>query len=480
MSCYIPVVGLEIHIQLALKHKMFAPENFHFGAIPNTLTSAISLAHPGTLPTVNKKAVDYAIFLGLACGSKITHENYFARKNYFYPDLPKGYQITQDKTPICVGGHINYSLNGEDKVLNLIRIHMEEDAGKMVYDNVSSDVRIDFNRAGVALLEIVTEPEIRSSDEAYAFLHELRRIVRYLGICDGNMENGSLRCDTNISVMSKDSEEYGQRVEVKNINSMSNVKMAIECEIARQIQLLQSGKIVEPETRAFDAVTGDTKHMRKKETATDYRYFVEPDIPCLFVSDEWVNNIKSHLPLLPRVYKKKLIEEYHLSEYVASVLIEDKNILVFYENLCSKVNDYITVANWVIGPIKGKLNEIKLTVDELPVSTQQIADLIGAVLNNTISYSIASQDVLGYLVEHPECSVQEVIKTLDVIQDCDRDYIEKLTFGVLDEYKNKVIEYRNGKKGLLGLFIGEVIKRSRGKASPKVVNEVVLKCINTD
>jgi len=318
---YQPVIGLEVHAQLLTQSKIFASDFNEYGNLPNTNVSAITLGHPGTLPMLNKKVVEFTIKMGLACKCSITRTNFFDRKNYFYPDLPKGYQTTQDKAPICKGGVIPIKVkDGAEKIINLNRIHMEDDAGKNMHLDGETDTLVDFNRAGVPLIEIVTEPDLRSSDEAFALLTEVRKLVRYLEICDGNMEEGSMRCDANVSVMLKGSKTYGKKVEVKNMNSIRNVQRAIEFEIERQIAELEGGSIVLSETRQFDATTGSTSSMRHKEELNDYRYFPEPDLQPLHISEEWLNSIKASLPALPHELYKKFINEYKLPEYDAVVL----------------------------------------------------------------------------------------------------------------------------------------------------------------
>ena len=320
------VIGLEVHAQLSTQTKAYCNDSTTFGSSPNTQTSPISLGHPGTLPKSNLSVLEYAVKMGIACGCSITERNEYARKNYFYPDLPKGYQITQDKTPICTGGFISIkNKDGKEKNINLTRIHMEEDAGKSIHDMDPFNTLVDLNRAGVALIEIVSEPELRSSDEAYQYLIEVRKLVRYLEICDGNLEEGSLRCDANISVMKKGSNIFGNRVEVKNMNSLRNVKKAIEFEMDRQIELIENGGVVEQQTRSFNAFNGSTTLMRSKEDANDYRYFPEPDLQPVILTQNYINKIKENLPPLPKELFLKFKEEMNLSDYDSNILVEDKN-----------------------------------------------------------------------------------------------------------------------------------------------------------
>jgi aspartyl-tRNA(Asn)/glutamyl-tRNA(Gln) amidotransferase subunit B len=470
---YIPIIGLEVHAQLSLKSKMFSPEAAAYGALPNTLVSTISLAHPGTLPTINKKAIEYAIKLGLACKSTITRINYFARKNYFYPDLPKGYQITQDTTPICQGGHITITTpESKERDIELQRIHLEEDAGKSIHD-MADDTLLDFNRAGVALLEIVTRPDIKTSEEAYAFLTELRRLVRYLEICDGNMEEGSLRCDANISVMPVNTTTFGQRVEVKNMNSIKNVQLAIEHEIERQIQVLEAGEKVIAETRFYDAAAGRTISQRTKESALDYRYFIEPDLPPLVINQEWIEQVRQEMPLLPREYRAKFIEEYQMSAYAANVLTESKDLALFFEALCQLTNHYTAAANWLMGPVKAYLNELNLPLQELPLNISTLVALVELVERGEISFSIASQQLFPALLAKPDKTPFELAQELNLLQEKDTDALSILVEDVIQAYPDKVLAYKNGKKGILGMLMGEIMQKSKGKAAPNIVSNLL-------
>ncbi len=471
---YTVVIGLEVHAQLLTKSKMYAADSAAFGSMPNTNVSVITLGHPGTLPKVNKSAVEYAIKMGLACNSEITRFNIFDRKNYFYPDLPKGYQVTQDKTPICKGGHvwINKS-DGSELSIRLNRIHMEEDAGKSMHLAEEVDTLVDFNRAGVPLIEIVTEPDIRSSDDAYAFLTEVRKLVRYLDICDGNMEEGSLRCDANISVMLHDAKEYGKKVEVKNMNSIRNVQRAIDHEVERQIKLLEKGEMIVSETRTFDAGTGTTSSMRTKEEMNDYRYFPEPDLSPLMVSDEWLDSIKAQMPSLPRELFSKFVNEYNLPEYDAQVLTDSKEIALYFETLCEETTNYKAASNWMMGPIKSYLNELTLHISQFPLAPRQIAALIKIVEDGKLNFSTASQKIYPELVKTPEKTPLEIAEAMNLIQDSDSDSIIPIVEEVLAAMPEKVNEYKSGKKGLMGLFMGEVMKKSKGKADPKVASELL-------
>ncbi|MFC2175410.1 Asp-tRNA(Asn)/Glu-tRNA(Gln) amidotransferase subunit GatB, partial [Bacteroidota bacterium] len=406
---YQAVIGLEVHMQLLTKSKAYSSDSTEYGGMPNTNVSAITLGHPGTLPKVNRAVIDSAIKLGLACGCQIRERNEYARKNYFYADLPKGYQITQDTTPICNGGSIHIKLeNGEEKTIGLTRIHMEEDAGKSMHDQDPFDTLVDLNRAGVALLEIVSEPDLRSAEDAYAYLNEVRKLVRYLEICDGNMEEGSLRCDANVSVMLKGAKKFGNRVEVKNMNSIRNVQRAIRYEIDRQISELEAGGKISQDTRSFDAVAGTTFVMRSKEMANDYRYFPEPDLQPVIVSQKWIDTIKASMPALPNELYKKFTEQFGLNDYDAGVLTETKAVALYFNELTSHTKNYKAASNWVTGDIKSYLNEFATHMEDFPVSGKKIADLIALIDEGKISHSVASQKVFPELCKQPNTSVLEI------------------------------------------------------------------------
>ena len=473
---YTAVIGLEVHAQLSLQRKMFAPEAAAYGALPNAQVSTVTLAHPGTLPRINKQAIAYAIKMGLACHATITRENIFARKNYFYPDLPKGYQITQDKTPICREGYLTIdSQEGREKRIVLERIHLEEDAGKSVHGLVEGETLLDFNRAGVALIEIVTKPVLRTSAEAYSLLREIRKLVRYLDICDGNMEEGSLRCDANISVMLRGNPVFGQRVEVKNMNSMRHVQLAIEHEINRQIIVLEGNREVVSETRSYDATTNTTQPMRTKEVLKDYRYFPEPDLPLLIVSEEWIEALRKTMPLLPRECYQKFINTYQLPAYDAAVLTEDKNVALYFEELCQLTTYYKAASNWVMGPVKSYLNELTLSIKEFPLRPSVIAELITLVEQGQLSFSVASQKLYPALLAQPDKSPWVLAQDLDLLQESDTAKIQVLVDEVMANYPDKVVAYRKGKKGVLGMLMGEVMRKSQGKVAPQVANTLLLK-----
>jgi aspartyl-tRNA(Asn)/glutamyl-tRNA(Gln) amidotransferase subunit B len=468
------VVGLEVHMQMLTKSKAFAGDEAGYGALPNTLISPVTLGHPGTLPMFNEKVIEFAVKLGLACGCQITRENQFARKNYFYADLPKGYQITQDKTPICTGGGITIRLeNGTEKRIGLTRIHMEEDAGKSMHDQDPFDSLVDLNRAGVALLEMVTEPEIRSGEEAYAYLTEVRKLARYLEICDGNMEEGSMRCDANISVRKKGSTTFGTKVEVKNMNSIRNVQRAIEFEAGRQIALIESSEEIAQETRSFDAVNGTTFSLRSKEKANDYRYFPEPDLCPVIVDEEYIQQVKHMMPPLPDELFKRFTVDFNLSAYDAGVLSDSKPLALYFNELASLTKNYKAAANWMNGPVKSFLNEQALEMVEFQLGPDQLASIIQIIDEGKVSFSMASQKLFPALIENPSSDVLVLAEKLNIIQEDNSDLLESWISQAIDMYPDKVIEYKNGKHGLAGLFMGEVMKLSKGKADPKKANQML-------
>src|SRR5436190_7042574 len=481
------VIGLEVHARLLTRSKLFCGDSSFFGGEPNTNISPITLAHPGTLPKMNKEAIGFAVKLGLACHSEIEKQNYFARKNYFYPDLPKGYQVSQHTTPICKGGYITIQTATGNKNVQLTRIHMEEDAGKSLHDVYNEETALDYNRAGVPLLEIVTEPDLRSGEEAYAYLTELRKLVRYLEICDGNMEEGSLRCDANISVRKMGDTKLGTRVEVKNLNSMRNVKIAIEYEAGRLIKLLENGETIQQQTRSFDAGNGTTFAIRDKEDAEDYRYFPEPDLTPFDLTDDLIAAIKASLPELQKERIKKYTSTFQLSEYDAADLTEEKDFSNYFEQLIQSNNANgsnagikpKSAANWMLGPVRTWLNDEKKNIDDFPVSPSNFYLLIKMVEENKLSFSAASSKIFPVLTANPETDPLQQAAKMNLLMDSNSDYILPIADAVLLQFEDKVKEYRKGKKGLLALFVGEVIKRSKGKADPKVVNEILSQKLNS-
>lgn len=475
---YEVVVGLEVHAQLLTSSKLFCGDSAAYGGEPNTHISPVTLGHPGTLPVMNKKAIEYAVRMGLACHSSITETNYFARKNYFYPDLPKGYQLTQHTTPICKGGYVAIETGNTQKSVRLNRIHLEEDAGKSLHDVDPHATCVDYNRAGVPLIEIVTEPDIRSGDEAYAYLTVLRRLLRYLEICDGNMEEGSMRCDANISVRKKGDEKLGTKVEVKNLNSIRNVKRAIEHEAARMIAMVQQGEPIIQQTRSFDAGNGTTFAMRTKEEANDYRYFPDPDLPPFIVTEDWVEKIRKELPALPEQRIEKYTGEYNLSVYDARQLTDEKEMSAYFEQVIANTANYKSAANWLVGPVRSYLNENNLSIANLQLEPAFVAELISLVDEGKINFSMAASKVLPVLIQQPGKQPMDVVRELNLLQTTDENAVQAWVEQVLQNMPDKVSEYRKGKKGLMGLFVGEVKKISKGKADPRLVNDMLNEKLN--
>ena len=470
---YEAVIGLEVHAQLLTKTKAYSSDENIYGATPNTKTSVISLGHPGTLPKSNSKVIEYAVKLGIAVGSKIRERNEYARKNYFYADLPKGYQITQDKTPICNGGVISIKdAEGNKKDINIIRIHMEEDAGKSIHDLDPFNTLIDLNRAGVPLVEIVSQPDIRTSDEAYQYINEVRKLVRYLDICDGNMEEGSLRCDANVSVMLKGATEFGTKVEVKNMNSSRNVKRAIEFEVKRQVEILEKGGKVSHETRSFNAANNTTISMRHKEEANDYRYFPEPDLQPVIVTEKYINEIKQTLPPLPNTLFIKFTKEFGLSEYDATILVDEKGIALYYNELCNFTKNYKSAANFVNGSIKSYLNENALDISDFSISPARMASLITIVDDGKVSNTVATSKVFFEMLKTDD-DAEKIATDNNWIQESNSDALGEYIAQAIAKYPEKVTEYKSGKKGLIGLFMGEVMQLSKGQADPKLANQLL-------
>lgn len=472
------VIGLEVHAQLQTESKIYNSDSAAYGGAPNSHVSVITLAHPGTLPKLNRKAVEYAMKMGLACNSEISRYQIFDRKNYFYPDLPKGYQLTQDRTPICKGGFITITTKAGERNIPLNRIHLEEDAGKSIHLENEPDTLVDFNRSGVALIEIVTEPALRSSEEAAALLAEVRKVVRYLDICDGNMEEGSLRCDANVSLMLKDATVFGKKVEIKNMNSMRHVQRAVDFEVARQMAILESGGQVISETRTFDANTGETYGMRTKEELNDYRYFPDPDLSPLQVSEEWLEAVKASMPALPRELKEKFITAYKLPVYDASLLTQSKELAQYFETACTFTTNYKAVSNWLMGPVKSYLNETNQEADKLPVSPQKLAQVIELIDSGKVNFATASQKLFPEMLANPQLEPSELAQKLNLMQDSNQDSLLPVVEQILNEFPQKVEEYKKGKKNILTMFMGEAMKHTKGKADPKLINELFLKKLN--
>lgn len=473
------VVGLEVHAQLKTKSKLFCGDSTAYGAAPNTQISAITLAHPGSLPKLNKTAVEYAIKAGLATNCMIEQKNYFARKNYFYPDLPKGYQTSQHSTPICKQGHITVTTSQGEKKILINRIHMEEDAGKSIHDMDEVYSNIDLNRAGVPLIEIVTEPCINSSEEAFQYITYLRKLLRWIDVCDGNMEEGSLRCDANISVRLKGEKKLGTRVEVKNLNSIRNVKKAIEVESKRLMQLVEAGEMVHQQTRSFNADNDTTFALRDKEEANDYRYFPCPDLPPLDISTELLNAIQQNLPALPNALIELLQQEYQLSAYDAAQICEDKSIADYFLAVVNHTKDYKAVANWINGPLKQYANERAIEFAALNLAPSKLALLIELIATGQINFSTAAGKILPILIRDEAETPLAIATRLNLLQVSNDADLIAWADAAIAAMPEKVKEYKQGKKGLIGLFIGEVKKISKGKADPKKLTTILEEKLNS-
>ena len=473
-DAYEIVIGLEVHAQLSTRTKLFCGDSASFGGEPNTHVSPVTLGYPGALPRLNGKAVEFAIKMGLACHCEIERDNYFARKNYFYPDLPKGYQISQHTTPICKGGHVKVRTAAGERSIRLNRIHLEEDAGKSLHDVDAANTAVDYNRAGVPLIEIVTEPDLHSGDEAAAYLTEIRKILRYLDICDGNMEEGSMRCDANVSVRLKGATELGTKVEVKNLNSIRNVRRAIEFEANRMIGLVEQGVAIQQQTRSFEAADGSTFALRTKEEANDYRYFADPDLPPFQVTDAFLEKIRASIPPLPEELVIKYTNELQLSEYDARVISDDKETVDYFESLIGETSNYKAAANWLLGPVKSSLNDQGQMLKDFPVTPSSLARLMLLVEQGQLNFSIAAERILPVLVKEPSREPLEIAVSLNLLQSSDTMEIAAWVEEALAKMPDKVTEYKKGKKGLIGLFVGEVKRLSKGKADPRLTNQLLL------
>lgn len=471
---YEVVIGLEVHAQLATKSKLFCGDSVAFGAAPNTHVSPITLGHPGTLPKTNRKAVEYAIKIGIACHCEIERYNYFARKNYFYPDLPKGYQVSQHTTPICKGGYVTIKTEQYGiRDVKLNRIHMEEDAGKSIHDIDDDYTCVDYNRAGTALVEIVTEPDLKSAEEAYQYITELRRLVRWTGVCDGNMEEGSLRCDANVSIRLRGETKLGTKVEVKNLNSMRNVKKAIEYEIERMIEIVEKGGTITQQTRSFDASNDTTFAIRDKEEANDYRYFAEPDLAPFHLTEEFIQSVKNNLPALPQQLMHKYQQELGLTEYDAAQICLEKSIADYFEEVIKHTHNYKAVANWINGPVKHYLNGQKLSIEKFTLAPVKLAGLIKLVEDGKVNFSVASTKLFPVLLQEKNKTALDIAGELNLLQVSDSGELLSWVDEVISKMPDKVTEYKKGKKGLIGLFVGEVKKMSKGKADPKIVTSLL-------
>jgi aspartyl-tRNA(Asn)/glutamyl-tRNA(Gln) amidotransferase subunit B len=472
---YEAVIGLEVHAQLLTDSKIFCGCSTKFGNNPNSNTCPICLGHPGVLPVLNKKVVEFTTLMGLATNCTINEKSIFARKNYFYPDLPKGYQISQYEEPICENGFIEVNpKNSSSKKIGITRIHMEEDAGKSIHDQSTSTL-VDVNRCGVPLMEIVSEPDIRTAEEAYLYLSKIKQIVQYLGICDGNMEEGSLRCDANISVRLRGEEKFGVKTEVKNMNSFRNVERAIEFEIKRQIELIEDGDIVVQQTLLWDADSNEAFPMRSKEEAHDYRYFPDPDLLPVIVDEKWRSEIAKFLPELPDAKQKRFTSEYSLSVYDSEILTQTKSLAEYYEKVVSVTDDYKTACNWVTSEVLAVMNERKIDISDFTVTPLNLGKLINLIKDGTISGKIA-KDIFSQM-NMIDIDPEQIVKEKNLVQISDSTELELIIKKIISENPVQVEEYKSGKEKVFGFFVGQVMKESKGKANPKLVNELLKKML---
>ena len=466
-----PVIGLEVHAQLKTRTKIFCACSTSFGAPPNTHTCPVCLGMPGVLPVLNKKVVDYTLRMAIATHCEISRESRFARKNYFYPDLPKGYQISQYELPIAEHGYVDIEINGSLQRIGITRIHMEEDAGKLGHDPDRPVSMVDFNRTGVPLIEIVSEPDIRSAPAAGAYLRQLRSIVRYLGICDGNLEEGSFRCDANVSIRPKGSEKLGTRTELKNLNSFKHVEKALLYEISRQREVLLDGGRIVQETRLWDTDKNKTTSMRGKEEAHDYRYFPDPDLLPLVIDEDWIESIKKSLPELPDQKRKRFMDQFGLPSYDAELLTSDRELADYFEDCVRLFPQPKPVSNWVMGSLLGMLNARGQGIDASPVSPQDLARLLALVEEGVISGKIAKA-VFDEMAQTGN-PARQIVAEKGLVQITDTDAIDDVISKVIAGNPTEVEAFKNGKTKLMGFFVGQVMRETKGQANPKLVNEIL-------
>jgi aspartyl-tRNA(Asn)/glutamyl-tRNA(Gln) amidotransferase subunit B len=470
------VIGLEVHVQLSTKTKLFSGASTSFGSEPNTQVDLIDLGLPGVLPVANKEAFYKAIRFGLATNAEINQVSMFDRKNYFYPDLPKGYQITQMEKPIVGKGSIVINVDGDEKLINITRAHLEEDAGKSIHDLFDGETGIDLNRAGTPLLEIVSEPEISSAKEAVAYFKAIHQLVTFLDICDGNMSQGSMRCDVNVSVKKHDNDVLGTRAEIKNINSFKFIERAIHFEVARQIKLLEKGESIVQETRLYDSVKNETRSMRSKEAANDYRYFPEPDLLPVVISDSELEEIKSTLPELPKQKEIRFINEHNLEESEAKILASSKAMANLFEDASEKTKDSSLIAKWLVGDVSALLNKDNISIEESKLSSVNFAKLIERISDKTISGKIAKSVLEEVWISGNDIDV--IIEEKGLVQIQDESILENIAKKIIDENPDQVNAYKGGKDRLFGFFVGQVMKETQGKANPQGVNEILNKLLN--
>ena len=471
---YEVVIGLEVHAQVTSNSKLFSTSSTKFGAEPNTQVSLVDAAFPGMLPVINEFCVKQAIKTGIGLKAQINKRSVFDRKNYFYADLPQGYQISQFKDPIVGEGKVILDMPNGQKEVGIERLHLEQDAGKSIHDMDPHNTFVDLNRSGVALMEIVSKPDLRSPDEVNAYIKKLRSIMRYLGTCDGNMQEGSLRADVNVSVRLKGAKDFGTRCEIKNVNSIKFMQMAINYEANRQVDLIEDGQKIDQETRLFDTKKNETRSMRSKEDAHDYRYFPDPDLLPLEVTDEFIDNIKSEIPELPDDKKKRFIDEFKISPYEATILVSDIEVAKYFEEVVAKMGknrDMKLAVNWITGELFAVLNNKNLEISQSPISAKNLAKLINLIKNGTISGKIAKsifEDMIN-----GDIDPQVIVEEKGLKQESDPKALEVLIEKIINENRDKAIEYKQGKEKLFGFFVGQVMKNSGGKANPQMVNEIL-------
>ena len=476
MKEYEVIIGLEVHAELSTNTKIYCNCSTSFGADPNTHCCPICTGMPGTLPVLNEKVVEYAVKAGLATNCEISRFSKQDRKNYFYPDLPKAFQTSQYDLPLCLGGHIDINVDGNKKAIGITRIHIEEDAGKLIHDAYTGDTLVDMNRCAVPLIEIVSEPDIRSADEAIAYMQTLKSILEYLEVCDCKMQEGSLRCDVNLSVRPVGQKEFGTRTETKNLNSFKAIHNSIEFEIKRQIEVLENGGKIYQETRRFDDAKGIGYAMRSKEDAQDYRYFPEPDLAPIILSDEYINNIQNSLPEMPHIKKERYVKEFGLPEYDAEILTASKKTAYFFEKANAICNNPKAVSNWIMGDFARMLNEKEIEIDESKVTEENLACLITLIDKGTISSKIAKQ-VFEDMFETGE-NAKDIVEKKGLVQMSDEGAIKEIVQRIVDANPQSVADYKAGKDRAIGFMVGQIMKETKGKANPQIVNKLLLEIIN--
>ena len=476
MKDYEVIIGLEVHAELKTNTKMYCNCSTEFGADPNTHCCPICTGMPGVLPVLNKRVVEFATKAGLATNCEISRFSKQDRKNYFYPDLPKAFQTSQYDLPLCIGGHLDINVNGEQKRIGITRIHIEEDAGKLIHDAYTGDTLVDMNRCAVPLIEIVSEPDIRSADEAVAYMQTLKSILEYLDVCDCKMQEGSLRCDVNLSVRPRGQKEFGTRTETKNLNSFKAIHNSIEFEIKRQIEEVENGGKIYQETRRWDDAKGIGYAMRSKEDAHDYRYFPEPDLAPIVLSEEYIQNLKDNLPEMPHVKKERYMKEFDLPEYDADILTSSKKSAKFFEEANDICNNPKAVSNWIMGDFTRMLNEKEIEIDESKVTAQNLAELITLIDKGTISSKIAKQ-VFEDMFETGE-NAKDIVEKKGLVQMSDEGAIKEIVQKVVDANPQSIVDYKAGKDRAIGFLVGQIMKETKGKANPQIVNKLLLEIIN--